>query len=323
MEKYVERCIRSVLVQDFSDFEVLVIDDGSIDSSSIVIRLLAGEDSRVKFYEFPNGGVSVARNRGLDIAQGKYIMFIDADDYIDEGYLARIFSKVSLNQADIYIWGITKNHSNGQQTFISPTLSGIYNKKEYLESFVIEQYKTHKGLYGYISNKLIRNEIISSQGLRFDESMSLMEDYDFFLRYYACCDSFYCLDEIGYHYVASPSNSTKKKRVTNYLQLIDTHERCKTLLEENGALTKSNEELLKNALGGLSLSAFLEMKDYSIIKIDSLLNQIHSRKYTIDSLRLLKTNKKNLKEWILKRSAYTIYVYLIIWNCYLKMKTEK
>lgn len=322
MEKYVERCIHSILTQSFTDFELIVIDDGSKDKSCEIISEIAKEDKRIKLYAYPNGGVSVARNRGLKLAKGVYLMFIDADDYISDKYLEHIMSQVYEYKADIYIWGITKDLLNGQKKPITPSLSGLYTKKDFLTEFVKDQYSTCKGLFGYISNKLLKTELLFSRNIIFDEAMKLMEDYDFFLRYYEHCLSFYCFNETGYHYVAYSSNSGKTKRSVNYLQLIDTHKKCISLLKENQAYTEQNETLLRKAIGDLSLSAFLESRNVTLTAIRELLFKLHQREYTISSLQSLKTNKKKLKHWIIKQKAYLIYVYLLIWNSYIKIKTK-
>ncbi len=322
MEKYVERCIRSILNQSFSYFELLIIDDGSKDRSYEVIKSLSKTDRRIKLFKYPNGGVSAARNRGLDYVKGKYVMFIDADDYISDNYLQHIMSQVEQHKADIYIWGITKDQLNRNEKIITPNLSGSYSKSQFLSAFIIEQYKTHKGLYGYISNKLLKSDILSLQGIRFNETMKLMEDYDFFLRYYACCQSFNCFNEVGYHYVAYPSTPKIKKRTVNYTQLIDTHIRCRNLLIDNNALSELNEGLLKEAVGNLSLSAFLEIKNVSIKDIKILNQYIHERDFAIEALGSVNTQKKKLKNWILRNDTYPIFFYLIIWKLYLKFKTK-
>ena len=139
MEKYVEKCIRSVLAQSYVDFELIVIDDGSKDNSCEIIDKIAKEDTRIKFYAYPNGGVSAARNRGIEQAKGKYLIFIDADDYISEKYLENIMSQVNKYKADIYIWGITKNLLSGKEKQIAPSLSGLYTQKDFLTKFIKEQ----------------------------------------------------------------------------------------------------------------------------------------------------------------------------------------
>lgn len=323
MELYVGKCLRSILSQSFTDFEVIVIDDGSSDNSCRMVEEIIEVDSRVKLFRFPNGGVSVARNRGLKEVIGTFIMFIDADDYITDGYLENIMHHVSQNNADIYIWGITKEDEKGEQAVEKPNLQGLYNQKTFLSDFIIDQYRSHCGLYGYISNKLIRRDIIETHSIRFNESIRLMEDYDFYLRYYIYCQSFYCFDEVNYHYVIYNTNTSSPKREHNYFQMIDIQKECYDLLKEKDALTTRNNNILEKTIGGFVLASFLEMREVSMDQIKTRLDGVFERNYAVDALQNLTTKKKFLKGLILNKKCYYIYFYLILWNFYLSYKTRK
>ena len=93
-EKYLHRCINSILAQTFVDIELLLIDDGSTDSSSVICDKYAKKDQRVRVFHKENGGVSSARNLGLDNAQGEWIAFVDGDDWVKETYLSNLLSHV-------------------------------------------------------------------------------------------------------------------------------------------------------------------------------------------------------------------------------------
>lgn len=88
--EYIEQCVRSILLQDFTFFELILVDDGSTDGSSILCDEFASKDARVKVVHQENSGVSVARNRGLDVAIGRYVWFCDSDDWIEPGALGII-----------------------------------------------------------------------------------------------------------------------------------------------------------------------------------------------------------------------------------------
>lgn len=318
----VKRCIASILEQDYQNYELIIIDDGSTDGSADLVKE-AFSDARIKLIHTINGGVSSARNKGIERSGGRYVMFIDADDYLSQGYLSNIIYQTEKYDADVYIWGVTKDRLDGRQVSVAPTLPGLYNQQSFLSQFVKEQYTSHKGLYGYAPNKLMKNEILKSYGLRFNTAMSLMEDYDFFLSYYACCHSFYIFEETGYHYVAYPSFSESSKKDTNYIQLIDVHLKCRELLLENDALTSSNDDIIKNALGRLALSSFLEMKNPSVAKIRTLREQLTNRPNVMSSLSSLNTNKCLLQRWILQGRYWAIYCFLKLWGCYLKERTKR
>ena len=90
-EKYLHRCVDSILAQTFTDFELLLIDDGSTDSSGAICDESAQKDSRVRVFHKENGGVSSARNLGLDKAKGKWVTFVDSDDWIKESFLNKLY----------------------------------------------------------------------------------------------------------------------------------------------------------------------------------------------------------------------------------------
>ena len=99
-EKYIVRCLDSLIAQTYSDFETLVINDGSKDKSGEIIRSYAERDKRFRYFEQENQGVSVARNKGLDNAKGEYILFLDGDDWLDSDVLERLLAAMEKNNLD-------------------------------------------------------------------------------------------------------------------------------------------------------------------------------------------------------------------------------
>ena len=104
VEDYLSQCLDSVLSQDFDDFEVICVNDGSTDNSLIILEKYAKLDSRIKIISQINGGLGSARNTGLKHANGEYVMFIDSDDYISEGSLKKIYYNAVSNNSDIVIF---------------------------------------------------------------------------------------------------------------------------------------------------------------------------------------------------------------------------
>ena len=102
VEKFIGKCIDSILRQSFKDFEVLLIDDGAKDSTPEICDACAKKDSRIKVYHKENGGLSDARNYGIDRMQGKYVTFIDSDDYVDSGYFEYLYGLIT-QEEDIQI----------------------------------------------------------------------------------------------------------------------------------------------------------------------------------------------------------------------------
>ena len=113
-EKYIERCLNSLLTQTFGDIEIIVINDGSTDKSMQVIERLAEEDSRIKVIEQTNQKQGAARNRGLEIAKGDFITFIDADDWVDIDYIDKMYHCIKKHDTDIAVASVIRIKASGK-----------------------------------------------------------------------------------------------------------------------------------------------------------------------------------------------------------------
>lgn len=123
-EKYIKRCVDSIIAQTFSDWELLLIDDGSPDRSGEIIEDYAKADARVRVFHKENGGVSSARNLGLDNAQGEYLTFVDADDWIDADNLAVCLPVIEQNRLDVLQFPFKRIDEKGivlQTQYLIPT----------------------------------------------------------------------------------------------------------------------------------------------------------------------------------------------------------
>ena len=178
-ESALRQCVDSILKQDFEDYELLLIDDGSKDSSPAICDGYAAKDGRVKVFHKPNGGVSSARNFGLDIALGEWITFIDADDYITEGY----FDGVAEHDEDFLIKEYKKFDNSGVVACRGiDSMLGIP-----VFSDIISQYVTDS-LLRCPWAKFYKRSLIGD--LRFLTDMKIGEDAWFVFNYLAKCKSF-------------------------------------------------------------------------------------------------------------------------------------
>lgn len=173
VEQYLPRCIDSILVQTFTDFELLLIDDGSTDSSGDICDEYAKKDNRIRVFHKKNGGVSSARNVGLDNAKGEWLAFIDSDDTVDTEYL-------SLNEsedADIIEKGFTVCDEFGNVIRHSHvTDKCISSQEEFFRIYV-------NNWIGPLWNKLIRRSIVKNS--HFNTDVQIGEDLLFFLSFIA------------------------------------------------------------------------------------------------------------------------------------------
>lgn len=123
VEKYINRCVESVLVQNYHNIEVILVDDGSPDNCGIICDRYADKDSRVKVIHKTNGGLSDARNAGLNIATGQYICFIDSDDYIEKDMLKDMYDNIVRTGADITICNYCAVDNEGHKQWESEDIS--------------------------------------------------------------------------------------------------------------------------------------------------------------------------------------------------------
>lgn len=210
-EKYLDKCIISVLNQTFTDFQLILIDDGSTDSSVMICDKYAQMDSRVNVKHIRNGGVSNARNIGIDTACGRYISFIDSDDYIEEDYIKYLYSSLIDNSAQLVlcpIRAIDDKYNRELKVKSGVTYFDNIDKQLFLD--LNEQYL----LYGP-TNKLYLREIIEKNNLRFDTTISYGEDLIFNFTYYKYINKISITDKVSYFYVQDNAKSLSKKYYEN------------------------------------------------------------------------------------------------------------
>jgi len=163
IEKYLPECIDSLLDQSFLDFELLLVDDGSPDNCPKICDDYAAKDSRVKVIHKENGGLLSARKEGLKKAQGKYIAFVDGDDWVDKFYLDTLFKLAHANDADLVVTGQFREFDGKIET-IKPKEAGVYNENG-IKSYIIPnaiyngQFCEH-GISTYVWNKLYKRELL-------------------------------------------------------------------------------------------------------------------------------------------------------------------
>lgn len=203
-EKYLNRCIDSILSQTMTDFELLLIDDGSKDNSGRICDEYAEKDARVRVFHKPNGGVSSARNLGLDNAKGKWITFVDADDRCSCNYLEHLLSKVD-DDTDLIISYAVICDSTGEKAEVYPEYR--VNATNFERLFVDSDMHWHTSPWA----KLYRASIIYENSLRFNEMMHIGEDADFLFSFMLITDKNYVSSDTDYYYTCDVSGSLTKR----------------------------------------------------------------------------------------------------------------
>lgn len=168
MEKLMRKCLDSILAQTFTDFECLLIDDGSKDGSPEICDEYAAKDSRFKSFHKPNGGLSDARNYGLAHAQGDYTIFFDPDDWVDEDCLKDMYAKAQEADADMVMCDLYYNDPY-QQSYCKQEPSGLHHND------VLQDLITGK-VFGFTVTKLIRRLLYQQYDLQYPKGMYGCED---------------------------------------------------------------------------------------------------------------------------------------------------
>lgn len=164
VEKYVAKCIDSIIKQSYPNIEIIIVNDGSKDNSDKIIKKYQRIDNRIKYIKKRNGGLSSARNRGIEEASGKYICFIDSDDYIDQNYINILISRIIKDNSDIAICNMKYIYQDGEEKkppFYITDNKTINNKEALQYLFLGKQFQNHA------VNKLYKLSIFKENDIRF------------------------------------------------------------------------------------------------------------------------------------------------------------
>lgn len=204
-EKYLHRCIDSILAQTYTDFELLLIDDGSKDNSGKICDEYAQKDARVRVFHKENGGVSSARNLGLDQAKGEWITFVDSDDWVNTCYLKNLQSHISDTTDLVFSYStiIKKSYEEFRECFPARSISSKCIEVAFIEN----------ELHGRTSpwSKLYRTEVVRKENLHFCEEMYIGEDLVFLYSFILHCRYIVFTEDADYYYYFEISDSLTKR----------------------------------------------------------------------------------------------------------------
>lgn len=206
-EKFLQKCLESISSQTFVDFEVLLIDDGSTDSSAKICKRYAEKDSRFKYFYKNNGGVSSARNLGLKKSSGDYITFIDADDFVSIDYLKNAAADIKKNDADIlkypYVKKLKKISKKYNFTYPKNILIQSRDYKELIYPFILSSNDLCN-----VCGSFYKKEIAKTTN--FDKDITIGEDYLFAIEALQKSKSIYFSKKHTYYYVVNSNSATHK-----------------------------------------------------------------------------------------------------------------
>lgn len=202
VQKYIKKCVDSILNQSLKDIEIIVINDGSNDSTLEILNQY--NDKRLKIISQENTGSTIAKNNGIKICSGEYIITIDADDFVELDYAEKTYEVASKFNADIVVTDMYKDYKSDSKLIKDYETSekiAVIDKDEYFNKLIFS-----KGVLHNLVNKLIRTEILKQTP--FPDGIFLAEDFDTYIKVVAKSKTIVKLNEVFYHYRIGENNTS-------------------------------------------------------------------------------------------------------------------
>ena len=214
-EKYLDRCITSIVGQIFQDIEILLINDGSTDNSLEILRKYAYKDNRIRIIDQKNKGLSATRNAGIKLANGVYILHVDSDDWIEPDMCEALYKKAKQYGADMVTSHVYFDYPNKTVLKKEP-----YKEENNFNEFLLT-FTTKRGINS-VCNKLIKRDLYILNDIEHYEDISLGEDSSALLRLIVFARTIVAVNKAFYHYDIKPSSMTgiKHKKVMEYFQAL-------------------------------------------------------------------------------------------------------
>lgn len=247
-EKFLSACVESVVRQTFSDWELLLVDDGCTDGSPRLCDGLAAADSRIRALHQPkNGGVSEARNRGLREARGEYISFLDADDALEPQALEILWNLRQRTGADTAACAHRNLYPSGSSS-VEPVLpAGVYGREEILEGIVyplLGDRLTQPVFNGFIWRYLFSAQILRDAGITFEGAY--LEDDIFLMEYFCSARRLAVTEEPLYRYLLNPASATHRY-MSDFRQVFARFMERKAALAEKYGLEAARPQWRENS----------------------------------------------------------------------------
>ena len=315
-QRYLSRCLQSIISQTHHNFEVILVDDGSTDCSFEICKEFANKDKRITVVTQTNSGASSARNKGFEFAKGEWITFIDADDYIEKNYLECLCKNIG-NAKTLIIQGLKQVNGTGKEIkkidFEYSTHCGSEVQKAFADKEIFE--------YGYTVAKLYNREIIDKHNIKFNGHISYSEDMLFMLEYILHCDFIKFVQGSLYNYVIDASTlSQRYNSFESEFLLFTEYTRLNKAIANKFTFTPTDKSQRCGAL-------MLMRSIYSLYKKSG-----HSRKERILIIRKIKQDySKYLKRYytpnirFLKILKQLLFLNLYIFDtiCYIKLRPKE
>lgn len=310
-EQYLERAINSVLSQTYRNFELIIINDGSTDSSKQIVENLEKNEHRITLVSTENQGVSSARNLGIKLSRGEYILFLDSDDYIDSSTLSIGLQIINTHNPDLIAFDFKEKYSKHEYKNTYNIRDGLYDtndiKNELLPNLLTD-YSLENYLPKQIWSSFIKKSIIDSHNIKFENNLKVAEDYLFMNRVYLSIKSFYYIKGAHLYSYCQNSSSVTQNRVSNIWEQLKLYTtKSYSYLNSNPNITNGetqrNNLLVKNAMTSVINEGKIDKNATYQERLTSIEN------VTNDISLNLALNETRVDQ--LSRSRYFLYLLII------------
>lgn len=294
VEKYLKECIESIINQTYKNIEIILVDDGSPDNCGKICDEYSQKDKRIIVLHKENGGLSDARNKGIDIAKGDYLTFVDSDDFVNIDYIEKLYNSIKFNNTKLAQCGISKVNENNE----------IIEKLNYDENYIKTSHEILNELYGkhLIENVVVWNKMYAKElfeNIRFPVGKIHEDEFTTYKIFYSV-DRISLLSDCLYNYRQTNESIIGKKFNKKRLNLLEA-------LEERMDSFKNRNEIdlyektLKFYIEQLRLY-YIKVKKY--IENSKEIQQDIKRKYKIEYKKFMKVKEKTFKEMLKAKIFY-------------------
>lgn len=328
VEKYLEKCILSILNQKHKNYEIIIINDGSTDSTLEIIKKYKKNNKNIKLIDQTNKGLLQSRLNGIKVAKGKYIQFVDSDDWISEKFVEKVYPYIEKGYYDIIKYGMIEEPSKRK---IKITNENVDYEKENMESIYKKLIFTTE--LNNLANELIKKSILDK--INFDKFPSSQgEDIFLNLKLIPLVNRMKILPDCYYHYFRNDNSITHQtniKKIKNHIFdiLLVYEEKCKCLKKWGIDSYDNRKQLGKNLYNFLAIKLFMvyKSKQVNIVEINNIIRELWNNntfcfltKYISNKdikdkrvyLNIIKTNiynKKSKHNWLIKFFAIVSIVH--------------
>lgn len=309
VEKFLDTCIQSVINQTLEDIEIILVNDGSTDNSLSICYKYQKKDKRIKVINKTNGGVSSARNRGIQEANGTYIGFVDSDDWIEPEMYEKLYAKIDDINADVGMCNYVVDN-NGKSTLKAlDTDAEVFEKKDIVDYLIPNMIgqdsfnSKQQNVMGSVCRLIIKRKFIVDNKLMFKTDLALMEDLIFCVEAFLKVDILSLVNGGYYHYVTNDNSALTSYRPNTIEERLEIHDYLRNLFEKESIYNKYRLRMNYRYIKMFIISISNEMRN----------DNPKSSKEKLNTIKILCQNKKLkelLRELDVKRYSTTTKILL-------------